>query len=107
VWVFGGKNCRRRGRSGRRAETGKSLGEDRKALRGAITFCKRRGLPLVAACFSRLVRHKDYHPVREPHLRPTVGDVWELDELLDGVTVYTLHDPNADPESDRILLSQL
>lgn len=87
---------------------GKSIDPgERRELFNALDAARRRGIPLVVPCFSRLLRDTDYHPYRAPTARPTKTKVEALLERVQGVPLLTLNDPDASPADDENFLRQL
>jgi hypothetical protein len=72
-----------------------------------IDAARKKGIPLVAPCVSRLVRSENYHAHKFPEEKPTVAQFGKLLELTQGVPVATLNDPDADPPADEAFLRQL
>jgi hypothetical protein len=81
--------------------------DKRPALYRAIALCRQTGLPLFIPCTSRLLRSGNYHAHHSPHARPMVPEFEKLMNVLGGVEVLTLNDPDADPVDDEAFLGSL
>lgn len=81
--------------------------QERPALHAALSDARRRGVPLVVPCSSRIVRNSDYDAYRQPDLKPTVAEFEQFAKLADGITVLTLSDPDASCPDDEAFLRKL
>jgi DNA invertase Pin-like site-specific DNA recombinase len=93
---------------GDKARDGKSLDPDeRPELYEALAAARKRGIPLVVPCISRLIRNAFYHAHHNPEATPTIAEFLELLKLATGVQIITLNDPDATPPKDEAFLRQL
>lgn len=79
--------------------SGKNL--KRKQFRRAIRAAKKRGIPLLAITFSRLLRSEDYHQSQNPEARPSRKEIHKLLKVADGVPLLTLNNLDATPAQDE------
>lgn len=87
---------------------GKSLSPDKRPqLIRAFARARELKLPLVAPCFSRLLRSAEYHASQNPMARPSVNELNELLKLAAGVPIVTLNDADATPPEDEAFLRDL
>jgi hypothetical protein len=91
-----------------KVETGKTLDADRRSeLHKALDHARRRGIPLVVPCVSRLVRDADYHSHRQPNLKPIFAEFGAFLELAASVRILTMNDPNSSPPEDEAFIRRL
>lgn len=95
-------------RHSERGRSGKSLDpEERSELFKALNAARKRGVPLVVPCISRLIRHAQYDASANPNARPTVQEIKRLMSLAEGVQLLTLNDPDSYPLDDENFLRNL
>jgi DNA invertase Pin-like site-specific DNA recombinase len=85
--------------------TGKTLDPaKRKELMRALEAARKGSGILVVAGTTRLFRSQSYDAHYAKNEKPTVAEFEEFMKLAKGVTIFTLNDPDADPDSDETFI---